>query len=105
MNLTLCVYVLLLNLVLLPGMKIAKKGCFMEQPYELKVTKGIQGYFALCILVHHVSLALRYFDCYDGQLHFFEELRAVFSFLNFFFTGFVCRIFLLMFGIRFDCEL
>ena len=83
MNLTLCVYVLLLNLVLLPGMKIAKKGCFMEQPYELKVTKGIQGYFALCILVHHVSLALRYFDCYDGQLQFFEDLGTLF--VGFFF--------------------
>lgn len=83
MNGTLFVYLVLLAFVLLPGLKIAKKGEYIEQPYELVVTKGMQGFFALCILVHHVSLVLRYYQCYDGQLEFFENLGTLF--VGFFF--------------------
>ncbi|MGN0368363.1 MAG: acyltransferase family protein [Wujia sp.] len=83
MNITLCVYMCMLLAVLLPGMKIAKKGQFQEQPFDCRITKGMQGFFALGILIHHVSLVLRFFDGYDRSLFFFEDLGTLF--VGFFF--------------------
>lgn len=88
MNITVCIYILILLAVLLPGIQIAKRGKFIEAPYPLEITKGIQGYFALCILVHHVALALRFFDYYNGELCFFEDLGTLFVGFFFFCSGY-----------------
>lgn len=51
-------------LILIPGMRIAKKGEFHEKPFELKITKGIAGYFAFCVLVHQIVINLQH-SCPD----------------------------------------
>lgn len=71
------VYIILLLAVLLPGAKIAGKGTFVEQPFSAIDSKGMQGFFALCILVHHVSLRVRFFDCYSGDMVFFEDIGTL----------------------------
>lgn len=71
------IYVILLLAVLLPGAKLAGKGEFVEQPFSLADSKGIQGFFALCILVHHVSLRVRFFDHYAGEMTFFEDIGTL----------------------------
>lgn len=71
------VYIILLLAVLLPGAKIAGKGTLVEQPFSAIDSKGMQGFFALCILVHHVSLRVRFFDHYSGDMVFFEDIGTL----------------------------
>lgn len=83
MNITVWIYILILLVLLFAGAQFAGKGEFIAEPFPLKVTKGMQGFFALCILVHHVALALRYFPNYGGELSCFEDLGTLF--VGFFF--------------------
>ena len=45
---------LLSLLLLFPKMKIAKRNEFHSHPFSLEITKGLAGYFALCVLLHHI---------------------------------------------------
>lgn len=88
MNLTLCVYILILLVILLWNAKITKQEISLESAFSLTITKGMQGFFALCILIHHVALALRDTSGYHGELEFFENQGVLYVGFFFFCSGY-----------------
>lgn len=62
------IFIVISLLILLPGLKIAKRNEFPAHPYSLQNTKGIAGYFAFCVLLHHLINVFRTCPDYaDGQ--------------------------------------
>ena len=78
-------------LVLLIGSKWSKKGEWNEEFMTLKQTKYLQGYFALCIMMHHIGQE----TCADYQnyklipgLEFFVPLGFMFTAVFFMCSGY-----------------
>ncbi|HPF29063.1 MAG TPA: acyltransferase [Lachnospiraceae bacterium] len=88
MNWITWIYIIILLIIFLFGARCAKPGQFVQNALPLRVTKGIQGFFALCILVHHLALQVRYLPAYDNGLRFFENLGVLFVGFFFFCSGY-----------------
>ena len=82
-------YVLLLLGVLILGMKKAKKGEFHEDFLSLDVTKGLQGFAAVGIMLHHLVQDITDFgDIIKGYITLFNFFGVLFTAVFFFCSGY-----------------
>lgn len=77
-----------LVLILLYKCDLRAKGEFNEDTFPLEITKGLQGFFAVCIVLHHVTIALQYEWSYHNEFHFFEDKGVLFVGFFFFCSGY-----------------
>lgn len=89
----LLVYPLLLFGVLLLGVKKAKKGEFHEDFLSLDVSKGLQGFAALGIILHHTTQSICNVGTpnpfkYQGMISIFNDYGVAFTAIFFFFSGY-----------------
>lgn len=82
------IYLLILAFILFLGVKIAPKGNFNEDFLSLKVSKGIQGFYAICIIAHHFVQPFVYSGQGAGALSIFAMIGFVFVGVFFFFSGY-----------------
>lgn len=82
------VYLLIFAVILFWGAKAAKRGEFNEDFLSLKVSKGIQGFFAICIITHHFSQQYIYVGEGTGALTLFGLIGFLFVGVFFFFSGY-----------------
>lgn len=85
-NLPLWVFGAILLCILLYGVKFAKPKEFFEDSLSLKVAKGIQGFSALGIVLHHLVQKLAGADL--TGISYFENIGVLFVGIFFFFSGF-----------------
>ena len=89
MQLPLSVFMAFLVLVLVLGCKIAKKGEFHEDFMEYSVVKGLQGFAALGVILHHVTQEVTQYGRYHkGAINVFVDAGVLFTGLFFFFSGY-----------------
>ena len=85
----LAVYLLLLVVVLAWGCKIAPKGTFHEDFLSYPVVKGLQGFAALAVILHHVTQEVTQYGKYDkGLINIFVDAGVLFTGMFFFFSGY-----------------
>lgn len=70
-------FLLISLLLLLPGIKSAGRNDFHEHPIPLSITKGIAGYFAFCVLIHHIAIILSQTENYEDELVILEHLGVL----------------------------
>ena len=75
----------LLLLLLLVGVKISKRKEWQDNPFSLETSKAVQGFAAICIILHHLSQELAE---KAGVLGDFEDLGVLFVGIFFFFSGY-----------------
>lgn len=75
----------LLVLLLLIGVKISKRKEWQDNPFSLETSKAVQGFAAICIILHHLSQELAE---KAGVLGDFEDLGVLFVGIFFFFSGY-----------------
>lgn len=81
--------ILVLFIVLAAGFKKSSKGEFHEDFMSLKVTKGLQGYAAIGIMLHHmVQSVTQYGEVNYGPLNIFNDVGVLFAGMFFFFSGY-----------------
>ena len=80
----LVIYMVLLFLVLVWGCKKAKKGTFHEDFLSYPVIKGVQGFAALAVILHHVTQDVtQYGQHYKGPINVFVDAGVLFTGLFF----------------------
>lgn len=79
--------VLLVALValLFVGARFSRLGEWQESPLGLETSKAVQGFSAVCIIIHHLAQGLME---RAGVLGFFSELGVLFVGVFFFFSGY-----------------
>lgn len=82
------IYLLFLLVILLIGVKKAPKGEFHEDFLSLKISKGIQGVCAICIVAHHFIQPYFYNGDKTGALGSFALIGFLFVGIFFFFSGY-----------------
>lgn len=82
------IYLLIFAFILFLGVKIAPKGNFNEDFLSLKVSKGIQGFWAVCIIAHHFVQPFVYSGQGAGALSIFALIGFLFVGVFFFFSGY-----------------
>lgn len=75
-------------LLLLPGIKVAKRNEFHDDVFSLKITKGIAGYFAFCAMIHHIVNILRLLPDYNNELILLEHIGVLIVGFFFLFSGY-----------------
>ncbi len=88
MNFVNIFFIIISLLLLLPGIKIAKRNEFHENPFSLKVTKGIAGYFAFCVLIHHIVIIFWMIPTYNNELLLLEHIGVLIVGFFFLFSGY-----------------
>lgn len=88
MNITFLIYTMILVVIMIPGISFAKKKEFIAWPHDRDTTKGIQGLFALAIMLHHLSQRLVHINGYKGELVYYQEIGTWLVGFFFFFSGF-----------------
>ena len=88
MNFVTVFFVTISLLLLLPGMKIAKRNEFHEDAFSLKITKGIAGYFAFCALIHHIVIIFWMIPTYNNELLLLEHIGVLIVGFFFLFSGY-----------------
>ena len=81
-------FVLISLLLLLPGLKLAKRNEFSEHPFSLNITKGVAGYFAFCVLIHQIVNVFRLLPAYEGELIILEHIGVLLVGFFFLFSGY-----------------
>lgn len=81
-------YLIIFALILFLGVKIAPKGQFNEDFLSLKISKGLQGFFAICIITHHFSQPYLGDGGGAGLLTPFALIGFLFVGVFFFFSGY-----------------
>ena len=85
----LAIYMVLLFIVLVWGCKKAKKGTFHEDFLSYPVIKGVQGFAALAVILHHVTQEVtQYGRYYKGAINVFVDAGVLFTGLFFFCSGY-----------------
>ncbi len=85
----LSVFILALVLILVWGCKIAKKGEFHEDFLSYSIVKGLQGFTALGVVLHHVTQDVTQYGSYDkGLINVFVDAGVLFTGTFFFFSGY-----------------
>ena len=82
------IYLIIFAFILFLGVKIAPKGNFNEDFLSLKVSKGIQGFCAICIIAHHFVQPFVYSGQGAGSLSIFALIGFIFVGVFFFFSGY-----------------
>lgn len=82
------IYLIIFAFILFLGVKIAPKGNFNEDFLSLKVSKGIQGFCAICIIAHHFVQPFVYSGQGAGALSIFARIGFIFVGVFFFFSGY-----------------
>lgn len=85
-NLPLWIFGAILLCIVLYGVKFSKPKEFFEDSMSLKVVKGIQGFSALGIVLHHLVQKLAGADL--TGIAFFEYIGVLFVGIFFFFSGY-----------------
>lgn len=80
------IFLLIVLGILTYNIKFAKRKEIIENAFSLSNSKGMQGIFALFVIMHHTSLFLRHSFSYNGQLKLFENI-GVFCIGFFFFCS------------------
>lgn len=88
MNFVNVFFIIISLLLLLPGIKVAKRNEFHEAPFSLNITKGIAGYFAFCVLIHHIVIIFWMIPTYDNQLLLLEHIGVLIVGFFFLFSGY-----------------
>lgn len=85
----LAMYMVLLVVVLTWGCKIAKKSEFHEDFLSYPIIKGVQGFAALAVILHHVTQEVTQYGRYDkGAINVFVDAGVLFTGLFFFCSGY-----------------
>lgn len=85
----LAMYMVLLFFILVWGCKKAKKGTFHEDFLSYPVIKGVQGFAALAVILHHVTQEVtQYGRYYKGAINVFVDAGVLFTGLFFFCSGY-----------------
>ena len=85
----LSIFMLALLIILLIGCKVAKKGEFHEDFMSYSVIKGLQGFAALAVVLHHVTQDVtEYGAVYKGVINIFVDTGVLFTGLFFFCSGY-----------------
>ncbi|NLG03214.1 MAG: acyltransferase [Clostridia bacterium] len=88
-NLFESISILVLYIVLAAGFKKSAKGEFHEDFMSLKVTKGLQGFAAVGIMLHHLVQSItKYGEINYGPLNLFNDVGVLFAGMFFFFSGY-----------------
>ncbi len=75
--------------ILVAGVKKAKKGEIHEDFLSLKVTKGIQGFAAVGIMLHHLAQnATEFGNVSKGLIGIYNDFGVIFTAIFFFFSGY-----------------
>lgn len=83
------IYILFLLLVLIFGVKKAKKGEFHENFLSLDIAKGLQGFAAIGIMLHHLAQNITNFGAVrKGLITSFNSFGVIFTAIFFFFSGY-----------------
>lgn len=82
------IVIAVLAFVLLYNAKIAKKGQWHDDALSLEVSKGLQGFCAVGIILHHASQALLNQKKDIGILMSFTNIGVLFVGVFFFFSGY-----------------
>ena len=89
MQIPLSIFIVLLLIILLIGCKMAKKGEFHEDFMGYSVIKGLQGFAALVVILHHVTQDVtQYGSQYKGAINIFVDAGVLFTGLFFFCSGY-----------------
>lgn len=85
----LSMYMVFLLVVLVWGCKKAPKGAFHEDFLSYPVMKGVQGFAALAVILHHVTQDVtQYGQYYKGPINVFVDAGVLFTGLFFFCSGY-----------------
>ena len=85
----LAIYLVFLVLILVLGCKVAGKGTFHDDFLSYPVVKGLQGFAALAVILHHVTQEVTQYGRYDkGIINVFVDAGVLFTGLFFFFSGY-----------------
>ncbi len=85
----LSIYILVLLAVLVVGVKVSKRKEFHDNFLSLDITKGIQGFAAVAIMLHHmVQTVTQYGAVYKGVITIFNEFGVLFAGTFFFLSGY-----------------
>lgn len=85
----LSMYMAVLVAVLAWGCKMAKKGEFHEDFLSYPIVKGVQGFVALAVILHHVTQEVTQYGRYDkGAINVFVDAGVLFTGLFFFCSGY-----------------
>lgn len=82
------VFYIILALILLIGAKPAAKGEWCEDALSLRVSKGLRGFCAVGIMLHHMSQTIYFAGEDPGVLMFMVNIGVCFTGMFFFFSGY-----------------
>lgn len=85
----LSVYMLVLLFLLVFGAKGKGKGEFHEDFLDLEISKSLQGFAAIGVMLHHLSQSVTQYNAvYKGLINFMSEVGIYFTGIFFFFSGY-----------------
>ncbi len=88
-NIPLSIYILFLLILLLSGCKLAKKKTNHEDFLDYSVMKGIQGFTAMAVILHHVTQTVTQYGQFNkGLINIFVDAGVLFTGLFFFCSGY-----------------
>ena len=82
------IFLLISLAVLLPGINISKKNQFHDNPHDLTVTKGLTGYFSLCILFHHITIMFSQIPGMENEFPIIKQIGVLLVGFFFLFSGY-----------------
>ncbi len=81
-------FVAALAVLLLSGVSVSKRGEWQEEPLSLDSSKGVQGFAAVAIILHHMSQGISNSKKDLGALSLFVDAGVLFVGIFFFFSGY-----------------
>ncbi len=88
-NIPLSIYILPLLALLLSGCKLAKKKTFHEDFLDYSTMKGLQGFIAMAIIIHHLTQIVTQYGQYNrGLINIFVNAGVLFTGFFFFCSGY-----------------
>lgn len=85
----LSVYMFVLLFLLVFGAKGKRKGEFHEDFLDLEISKSLQGFAAIGVMLHHLSQSVTQYNAvYKGLINFMSEVGIYFTGIFFFFSGY-----------------
>lgn len=88
-NIPLSIYLLFLLVLLILGCKLAKKKTYHEDFLDYSVMKGIQGFAAMAIILHHLTQTVTQYGQYNkGLINILVDAGVLFTGLFFFCSGY-----------------
>lgn len=88
-NIPLSIYLLFLLVLLISGCKLAKKKTYHEDFLDYSVMKGMQGFAAMAVILHHVTQTVTQYGQFNkGLINIFVDAGVLFTGLFFFCSGY-----------------